>query len=67
MAVNLVRAELQVRLNVTESCAKFAFFRNVDSIGKELMKAAKSEKKILLKKTLISLLLPQTLHIFKDF
>jgi hypothetical protein len=46
MAVNLVKAKLQVRLNMTESCAEFASFLNMDSIGKELVKAAKSEKKI---------------------
>jgi hypothetical protein len=45
-AVNLVKAELQVRLNITESCAEFAFFLNMDSIGKDLVKAAESVKKI---------------------
>jgi hypothetical protein len=37
MAVKLVKAELQVRLNTTESCAEFASLLNMDSIGKELM------------------------------
>jgi hypothetical protein len=49
MAVNLVETELQVRLNIIEPCVGFVDFLNMDSLGKELVKAAKSEN-ILLKK-----------------
>jgi hypothetical protein len=45
MSVNLVKAELQARWNITESCAKFAYVLNMDSLGKKPVKAAKSERK----------------------
>jgi hypothetical protein len=44
IAVNSVKAELQVILNVTKAGAAFANFFNMYSIGKELVKAEKREK-----------------------
>jgi hypothetical protein len=49
MAVNMVKAELQVRLNITEFCAEFAFFLyglNWEGTGE----SSKERKQILLEK-----------------
>jgi hypothetical protein len=58
IAGNSVKAELQVRLNVTEAGAAFANFFNMYSLGKELVKAEKEKNYIIGRKADI-LLLPQ--------
>jgi hypothetical protein len=55
MAVNLIKARLEVRLNINEFCAEFANVLNMDSLGN--WRKQQSEKK-LLEKTPIFLLLP---------
>jgi hypothetical protein len=35
MAVNLVKAELKVRLTIIESCSEFADLLNMDSLGEK--------------------------------
>jgi hypothetical protein len=61
-AVNLVKAELQVCLNITESCAELANFLNMNSLGKVLVKVL--ERKNIIGKKLAILLPPQ---IFTSF
>jgi hypothetical protein len=69
MAVNLLKAKLQLRLDINVFCAEFTNVLNIDSLGKKLVNAKKKKerKNIYWKKYADFSLLHNFLRLFKSF